>query len=70
MARTCDRQQSAMSSRERRLEQVVHGLMQRGLQPDGDQRVVLAPVQKEEENEEGQPVLTAGDSDKTVQKEV
>ena len=42
-------------------EQVVHGLVQRGLQPDGDQKGGIGPYgQKKEESEgQGQPVLPA-----------
>ena len=42
-------------------EQVVHGLMQRGLQPDGDQESGVGPHGQEEEETEGQgqPVLPA-----------
>ena len=42
-------------------EQVVHGLVQRGLQPDGDQEGGVGPHGQEEEEAEGQgqPVLPA-----------
>ena len=53
-------------------EQVVHGLMQRGLQPDGDQEggVGTKGQEQEEAKGQGQPVLPAGGPDKTVQEEV
>ena len=53
-------------------EQVVHGLVQRGLQPDGDEEGGVGPHGQEEEEAEGQgqPELPAGGPDKAVQKEV
>ena len=53
-------------------EQVVHGLMQRGLQPDGDQEGGIGPHGQEEEETEGQgqPELPAGGPDKAVQEEL
>ncbi|KAL0629464.1 Zinc finger protein, partial [Plecturocebus cupreus] len=52
-------------------EQVVQGLVQRGLQPDGDQQGGVGPHGQEEEEAEGQgqPVLPTGGSDKTIQEE-
>ena len=49
-------------------EQVVHGLMQRGLQPDGDQEGGVGSHGQEEEEAkgQGQPELPAGGPDKTV----
>ena len=42
-------------------EQVVHGLMQRGLQPDGDEEGGVGPQSQEQKETEGQgqPVLPA-----------
>ena len=42
-------------------EQVVHGLMQRGLQPDGDEEDGVGPHSQEQKETEGQgqPVLPA-----------
>ena len=53
-------------------EQVVHGLVQRGLQPDGDQEDGVGTHGQEEEEAkgQGQPVLPAWGPDKTVQIEV
>jgi hypothetical protein len=53
-------------------EQVVHGLVQRGFQLDGDQKKSIGPHGQEEEEAEwqGQPELPAGRCDKTIQEEV
>ena len=53
-------------------EQVVHGLMQRGLQPDGDQEGGLGPHGQKKKDAEGhgQPELPVGRLDKAIQEEV
>ena len=53
-------------------EQVIHGLMQRGIQLDGDQEGGVGPHGQEEEEAkgQGQPELPAGGPDKTVQEEL
>ena len=53
-------------------EQVVHGFVQRRLQPDCDQEGDVGPKGQEQEEAkgQGQPVLPDGGPDKTIQKEV
>ena len=61
-----------MSRKGEETEQVVHGLVQRGRQLDGDQEGGVGPHGQEEEEAErqGQPEMSAGGPDKTVQEEL
>ena len=53
-------------------EQAVHGLIQRGLQPDGDQEGGIGPHGQKKKDGEGHglPELPVGRLDKAIQEEV